>query len=256
MDNKIPHKHGAMDTALIISLCTILIAATFFSGNTLKNIVSVGIDYSVVAVLWSVIAGFFSVLSMSCILSLIGKIISGMSTVGSDLWENFSYYMLRFCLYILTRWMILWGIPFIIIMGVFLSVKPSLGLVSTVIACGIAFILIILIVLKGFPKEAIKIAFSIRPFQGTNKIQAFILITISFFVGILFINGQYIFEHKLSKVLYTPTDVLELNITLKGRILNHDKLTATISMVKPKRIRKTLKFEEIESGKYLSLIHI
>lgn len=256
MDNKTTHKDGTIDTALIISLCTILIAVTFFSGNALKNIVSAGTDYSVSAVLWSVIAGFFSVLSMSCIMSLIGKIISDMLAVGSDLWASFSHFMLRFCLYVLTCWIALWGVPFVIVMGVFLFTKSSLGLIPAIVAGSITFILIILTLLKAVPKKAIKPAFSIRPFKGTNKIQAFLFIIICFLIGTFFVNSQYIFEHKLSKKLYTPADVLELDITLKGRILNHDKLTATISMVKPQQIRKTLKFEEMESGKYYSWINL
>lgn len=256
MEVNTSHKDITIDTSLIISLCTILIAVTFFSGNTLKNIVSAGSDYSVSAVLWSVIAGFFSVLSMSCILSLVGKIISDMSDVGSDLWASFSHYMLRFCLYVLTRWIALWGIPFIIVMGVFLFMKPSLGLIPAIVACGITLILIILTLLKAVPKEAIKPAFSIRPFQGINKLRAFIFIIICFLVGTFFVNRQYIFEHRLSKKLYTPADILELDITLKGRILNHDKLTATISMVNPQQLRKTLKFEEIESGKYYSWVNL
>ena len=232
-------------TTVIISLCTIVVAITLFSGNTLKNTVFSGSHFSMSVVLWYVLAGFFSVVSISCILSLIGRIILELSSSSGNYWQRFTFRMLYFSLYMLINWIILWGVPFVVTMGAFSRTEASLGKTYAIVVSALTMIATFLFMVMAIPRDERRRVFPWGPFYRATKIQAFLL-------GITYVNTQYILDIKTSKRIYASSETLELCVILKGTVLNHDKLAATISPLNNKHPLTHLKFQNFGEGEYFS----
>lgn len=247
------NKSQGIDLGVAVGLCTLLIGAAYFCGNTLKDIPGNDEGAALNGLLWTVATGFFAALSLTSFLALLGKAVTTVSEQPNETWTIFSSVMLRFSLYVLIHWFILWGIPFIAAMSIFLLVKPVYGTVLASILCIIAIFVSSILTVKVLPSMAVPQYGQVKLVSSLGEFRAVVIIIGCFIVAEIFINRCYTFNVEGVNSLYQKADTLEIKVALKGVVNNKDKLAAEIYQVNAgKTPIVSFDFIKYDEGKYVT----
>lgn len=244
------NKSQGVDLGLAVGLCTGLIGAAYYCGNTLRELPGTDEGLALSGLPWVLATVFFAALSFISFLAALGKAVITISEQPSDAWVTFSLVMLQFSVYVLIRWFAMWGIPFCISMGTFLLVQPAFGTGLAVALCIVMVPVGVVFAKRVLPSPTIP---RVELRGSLGKFRAAVIIIGCFLVAELFVNRCYTFNVEGINLSYQKPATLELKVTLGGIINNKDKLTAEIVRVDAEQSPKaSLEFTKYDEGRYIA----
>jgi len=247
------NKAKGIDLGLAVGLCTVLISAAYYCGNTLKNIPGNDEGLSLNGLPWVLATGFFAALSFTSFLALIGKSVITISEQSGPAWTDFSSIMFKFSVYVLIRWFILWGIPFFLSMSIFLLLQPIFGTVLGTIICFLSILPAFILVRRLLPSPVIPPDSDVSLTASLGKLRAGVIIIGCFFIAEFFVNSCYTFNVEWINSLYQKPVTMELRVSLKGVVNNKDKLAAEIYRLDNKKTPvASLDLIKYDEGKYMA----
>jgi hypothetical protein len=161
--------------------------------------------------------------------------------------------MFDFSALLLVRWLILFGIPWLISFELYLLLTPILVWWLAIPLMLISIILSINLLRKLIPDESIKNIFYQNLTKNLGRLRSTSIIIACFIVGYFAVQQCYDFTISNYKSLYDSSDTLELKVTTKGIIHHTQSLTAQLFRVGSENLPvDSLKFTEYDKGKYIA----
>lgn len=247
------NKSRGVDLGLAVGLCTGLIGAAYYCGNTLREMPGTDEGLALDGLAWALATGFFAALAFTSFLAVLGKSVTTISEEPGKSWVTFSLVMLQFSVYVLIRWFLLWGVPFFAGMGTFLLVKPAIGTGWALAFCFVALLGGFFVAMRVLPSPAIPPDSRVKLSASLGKFRAVVIIIGCFLVAELFVNRCYTFNVEGINSFYQKPATLELKVTLGGIINNKDRLTAEIVRVDAEQTPiASLEFTKYDEGRYIA----
>lgn len=222
------NKPKAIDLGLTVGLCSLLIGATYYCRNILMEMPGTNEGLGLSGLPWIIATAYFAAMSFTSFLALVGRSVTTIIGKENEYWSTLSSTMFRFLIYVLIHWFALWGIPFVLLMGVFMLIYPSLGEWLAFLICLISLIPISSLIHKIIPSDALQPIYRVNLSQDIGRLRAMLIVAGCFLIGYMVVKQSYTYEIGEYKTMYSQSGTLELKAIMKGTINNKDMVCAEL----------------------------
>ena len=247
----------AIELGPLLALSTSSGAGLYFCTVVFQNIVNPGSRVQAPALLLAVIMLLLSTTLVATLFAFVGRLTYTVSRPPGEFWLDFSEAMLRFAVVVtfsvvaLSPWYL--GVGYVAqVMRKFVG-DP--GVDAMALGGSLLTALAMVITLRFVPPIWAVVEPAFEDFKkGWGYKTLLGLGLMSVLLGGVLIQGAYVFDARVSQTIYNKRrDVLQVTVTLSGKIYNHDKLRAQLFKIDGGTEKvDEMKFFEIEAGHFVA----
>lgn len=246
-----------LEIGLIIAFIPLVTGATVFCGFLLSRTLNPQNDYTPIVIILSVLVIFLSAVSVTLVIAMVSQAITIVGNFRTGFWPSTSELLQKFAIWLVIRWILIWGLPFASGMSVYIYAIKYYSQYTAAFIGMVAGILLLFVLRKLLPLEIWKISSQFDPFRSLGLKKGIFLFLFLTFVGYIYVHYCYIFEVSLSPRQFNISDKIEVRAHMSGRIINHNALRAKVVAVKSTGWYSEPTAFNIESdGRYVTWIEL
>jgi hypothetical protein len=203
----------------------------------------------------SVLVLFTSSIAFCLGIAFVFRIITRASGLEYGFWPKAAMFVQDFSLWLLIRWLFLWGVPFSIGMSLYFLLERYYSLWLSSFLGLIAAFIVLVFLRRILPRDVWQIAsrFNVERQLGWKRGTLVFLVLTA--VGYVHLHSCYVFDVSTSGTDLSQMETLQVTVKLSGRIWSHKDVVVQIKdLDRGVWISDQASFKMVEPGRYISWI--